>query len=104
MTTAVENVGSAVTTLASGLKGAEREVATTASNIANVNSTGYRAWRANPISMAPGMRVAVQPTGQEVDTTRELTDLTTASESYRAAAVALGSITRTEKKALDVIG
>ncbi|WP_158240808.1 flagellar basal body protein [Telmatospirillum siberiense] len=104
MTTPVSSVGSSVPTLASALKGYETQVSTTASNIANVESTGYKAFRANAVSMAPGMRVAVQPTGQEVDTTSQLVDLTTASESYQAAAAALGSISRTEKRSLDLIG
>lgn len=104
MTSPVSSVGSSVSTLASALKGYETQVSTTAANIANVDSTGYKALRADAISMAPGMRVAVQPTGQEVDTTTQLVNLTTASEAYQAAASAMGSVSRTEKRSLDLIG
>jgi hypothetical protein len=104
MTSSISSVGSAIPTLTSALQGYDRQVEAAATNIASVDSTGSKTLRAEAISLAPGMRVAVQPVAQDVDLTRQLVDLTTASADYRAAATALGSISRTEKRALDVIG
>lgn len=104
MTSSVSSLGTAIPTLTSALQGYGTQVATTANNIANVDSTGYKAERADAVSTAPGMRVVVQPTSQEVDLSQQMVDLTTAAESYRVAASAMGSIARTEKHALDVIG
>lgn len=104
MTSAISSIGTTVPTLASALKGYGTQVDAAANNIANVDSTGYKSLRADAISTAPGMRVVVQPTEQDVDLTRQLVNMTSASSSYQAAAAAMGSISRTEKHALDVIG
>jgi flagellar basal body rod protein FlgB len=104
MTSSVSSIGSVIPTLASALQGFGTQAATAANNIANVDSTGYKALRADAVSTAPGMRVVVQPTAQDVDLGSQLIDLATASASYKAVVGAMGSIVRTEKHALDVIG
>ncbi len=104
MTSSVSSLGAAIPTLSSALRGFGTQAATAAANIANVDSTGYKALRANTISTEPGMRAVVEPTARGGDPGRQLVDLTTASDSYRAAAQAMGSIARTEKRALDLIG
>lgn len=104
MTSSISSIGSTIPTLSSALQGFGTQAATAANNIANVDSTGYKASRANTISMNPGMRAVVEPTEQGVDLGSQLVNLTAASESYQAAAQALGSNARTEKRVLDVIG
>jgi flagellar basal body rod protein FlgG len=104
MSSSVSSVGTAIPTLASALQGSGTQVATAAANIANVDSTGYRAVRADAVSTAPGMRVIVQPTAQQVDLGSQMVNLLTAADSYQATAHAMGSIARSEKRALDVIG
>jgi flagellar basal body rod protein FlgB len=104
MTSSVSSIGSVLPTLNSALQGFGTQAATAANNIANVDSTGYKALRANTVSMDPGMRAVVEPTNQGVDLGSQLVNLTTAKQSYQAAAAAMGSISRTEKKALDLIG
>ncbi len=104
MSLSVSSVGTSIPTLASALQGYGTQAGTAAANIANVDSTGYRAMRADAISTAPGMRVVIQPTAQQVDPGGQMVTLLTAADSYQATAHAMGSIARSEKRALDVIG
>jgi len=104
MTSSVSATGSATQILSSALQGFGKQAAVAANNIVNADSTNYKSQRADVVSTAPGMRVVVTAGTQDVNSTAELVNLQTASTSYQASAVALGSIARTEKRAFDVMG
>lgn len=77
-----------------------------ANNVANVSTPDYQPERGSFVSQAAGRGVsyvAMQAQGGGVDLASEFVDLNIASLSYKAAAESFASITRTERKAFDLM-
>lgn len=104
MPSSIAPVGSPTAILTSALNGYQTEVDVAARNIAQSTVPGADALRALPISTAPGLRVLVEPGGGAIDQGTELVSMMSAADSYKAAAVAMGSIARTEKHAMEIMG
>jgi flagellar basal body rod protein FlgG len=87
----LSNVSDLLTIAASGLSAANTQLAVTANNIANMNTPGFKAQRAN-LAAAPGGGVdvvGIQSTGQSVDPVTEVVHLTQAKWMYDANAMVI---------------
>lgn len=100
----VSSLGSPLPILGSALNAAGTRAAVAARNIAEAGTTGGHALSADAVATDPGVAVTVGATTTEADTTSGMIALISASQDYRAAAGALGSISRTEQKVIDTIG
>lgn len=100
----VSSLGSAIPILASALNAAGTRAGVAARNIADAGTVGGKALSADAHATDPGVDVTVRLSTEDSDTTTGLIALMSASQDYRAAASALGSISRTEEKVLDTIG
>lgn len=94
----------ASTSLVSGLAAQARAAETAASNIANVNSTDYKAARGQVVSTSPaGASYVPLPPEGEVNLASEVIGLQTAAQSYALTAKTFASMAQTEKDVLNVL-